>query len=236
MPTRGGPDLPYDVVAGVTPCPPGWLVASAKLHGMTFVPEDPVVYETFREVVDVKPTFAVIALNVPIGYPHRLEPGGRTCDRMARRLLGRRGTAVQSAPTRDVVTNGQTPIEDHLAAVNHSLLPRIREVAQEMAPYRQRSVFEVHPELSFYQLNSDTPLRWSKRFQAGLEERRALLEKRIPGVDRILDAQIEGVEISHLTDAAAILWTARRIAARAATRIPEEPEWDDEGLRMELVR
>jgi len=236
MPTRGGPDLPYDVVAGVTPCPPGWLVASAKLHGMTFAPEDPAVYETFAEVLSVKPAYSVIALNVPVGYPHEVHSGGRTCDRMARRLLGRRGTAIQSPPTRDVLANGHIPVDDHLAAVSLSLLPRIREVALEMAPYRQRSVFEVHPELSFYQLNSDKPMRWSKKFQAGQEERRALLVKRIQGVDRILDAQIEGVEPGHLTDAAAILWTARRIAARAATRIPEEPEWDDEGLRMELVR
>ena len=29
MPTRGGPVLPYSIVAGVTPCAPGWLALSA---------------------------------------------------------------------------------------------------------------------------------------------------------------------------------------------------------------
>ena len=32
-PSRRGPDLPYSLVAGVTPCATGWLVASAKLQG-----------------------------------------------------------------------------------------------------------------------------------------------------------------------------------------------------------
>ncbi len=39
--TRHGPNLPYSLVAGVTPCRGGWLVASAKLQGTIFAPEDP---------------------------------------------------------------------------------------------------------------------------------------------------------------------------------------------------
>jgi predicted RNase H-like nuclease len=30
--------------------------------------------------------------------------------------------------------------------------------------------------------------------------------------------------------------TARRIAARAVERLPEDPEWDEAGVRMELLR
>jgi predicted RNase H-like nuclease len=32
------------------------------------------------------------------------------------------------------------------------------------------------------------------------------------------------------------MWTARRIVSRAITRLPEDPEWDSQGLRMEIVR
>jgi predicted RNase H-like nuclease len=32
-----------------------------------------------------------------------------------------------------------------------------------------------------------------------------------------------------------LLVTARRVLAHAAKRIPVHPEWDSEGLRMELV-
>jgi predicted RNase H-like nuclease len=237
MVTRGGPDLPYKIVAGVTPCPTGWLVASAKLAGATFAPEPPRVLETFRDVVDDRPTFSVIALNAPIGYAEETQVGGRTCDRMARALLGRRGSTVHNAPTRahleddaDIVT------DDRLDAISNVLLSRYREVAAEMAPYRQRTIYEVHPELSFYQLNGDAPLRWSKKFEAGREERRELLEKKIQGIEKVLDAELEEVPEEHLIDAAAMLWTARRIFARAGTRIPTDPEWDEQGLRMEIVR
>jgi predicted RNase H-like nuclease len=128
------------------------------------------------------------------------------------------------------------PTTDGLDAISTALLPRYREVAAQMAPYRQRTVFEVHPELSFFQLNGDAPLRWTKKFEVGREERRALLVKKIPGIDRSLEVEFDDVPLAHLLDAGALLWTARRIFARAGTRLPSDPEWDEEGLRMEIVR
>ena len=235
MAVRSGPNLPYSIVAGVTPCAPGWLVASAKLHGATFAPEPPRVLATFAEVLDERPTFSTIALNAPVGYVEGVQ-GGRTCDRLARALLGRRGSTVHNAPTRASLEEEEVVVDDRLDAITNILLRRYREVASEMAPYRQRTVYEVHPELSFFQINADVPLRWSKKTEAGLEERSALLRKRVPGVERILETELEGVQASHMLDAAAILWTARRIFARAGTRIPADPEWDEQGLRMELVR
>jgi predicted RNase H-like nuclease len=230
-----GPSLPYSVVAGVTPCASGWLVASAKLHGTTFAPEDPRIIDSFVEVLDQRPTYAVVAVNAPIGYPSAATEG-RVCDREARALLGRRGSAVRSAPGRATVEAGPGATEEHLDAVTRSLLPRYREMASEMAPYRQRTVYEVHSELSFYQLNDDVPLHYSKKSELGWKERRDLLEKRIPGVERILSAQFSRVPYSHLLDVAAFMWTARRIFAKAALRMPSHPQWDTEGLRMEIVR
>jgi predicted RNase H-like nuclease len=194
------------------------------------------VLKSFTEVLDERPSFSVIALNAPVGYVDESRPGGRTCDRLARALLGRRGSTVHNAPTRASLEEDTVPADDRLDAVTNVLLRRYREVAAEMAPYRQRTVYEVHPELSFYQINSDTPLRWSKKTEAGFEERSNLVKKRIPGSERILDVEIDDVPMAHLLDVAAMLWTARRIFARAGTRIPTDPEWDERGLRMELVR
>ncbi len=236
MASHHGPDLPYSIVAGVTPCAAGWLVASAKLNGATFAPEAPKVVASFAEVLDERPSFSVVALNAPIGYAGQTHAGGRTCDRLARALLGRRGSTVHNAPTRASLREEGVVAGDHLDAISATLLPRYREVAAEMAPYRQRTVYEAHPELSFFQINGDKPLRWTKKFEVGREERRALLEKRIPGIDRVLDAELEDVPLAHLLDVSAMLWTARRIFARAGTRLPTDPEWDEEGLRMEFVR
>jgi predicted RNase H-like nuclease len=208
----------------------------AKLHGTTFAPEEPRVLETFIDVLDQRPAFEAIALNAPIGYLDETELGGRNCDKDARTLLGRRGSAIQSAPTREHLDESVNGTPDGLSAVTKNLLPRYREVAAEMAPYRQRTVYEVTSELSFYQLNEDRPLRWSKRTEQGLEERRTLLSKRIPGGERIFDTRFPRVPYSHMLDVAAFMWTARRIFARAAIRVPQDPQWDDQGLRMEIMR
>ena len=191
----------------------------------------------FTAVLDERPGFTVVALHAPVGFLDKAEPGGRSCDREARALLGpRRGAAVRSAPSwpaLEAAASGQTA---GLDAVTAKLLPRYAEVAAEMAGYRQRTVFEAHPELSFYQLNGDRPLRYPKRFAAGRQERRELLVSKIPGVDRILDARVPGAKPAHLLDAAACLWTARRTIARAGARMPADPEWDGQGLRMEFMR
>ena len=98
--TRHGPNLPYSLVAGVTPCPGGWLVASAKLQGTIFAPEDPTKLERFIDVVDQRPSYSTVALNAPVGYLSHTAEGGRSCDREVRALLGGRGAAVKSAPVR----------------------------------------------------------------------------------------------------------------------------------------
>lgn len=235
MPSRGGPPLPYKVVGAVTPCPGGWLVASAKLHGVTFSPEDARVLTKFAEVFEERPQFEVTVVNAPIGYPDENE-GLRSCDRMARALLRRRGMTVRNIPMRSTVESGIAREDERLDAVTLTLLPRYAEVAAEMLPYRQRSVYEAHPELSFYVLNGDKPLTRAKHSPSGEIERRVLLERRVPGIKRVLATEIPGVSNAHLYDVAAMLWTARRAFAKAAVRLPQDPEWDSEGLRKEIVR
>ncbi len=237
MPTqRRGPDLPYSVVAGVTPCGPGWLVASAKLHGTVFAPEEPVFVPAFIDVLDTRPTFSVIALNAPIGYLDEAVVGGRSCDKEARLILGSRGSSIHSAPVRVSAERDLELRGEHLDAITITLLPRYREVAAEITPYRQRTVYEVHSDMCFYQMNGEQPVAATKNSEKGSAERRDLLTRSLPGVDRILAADVPGASMSHLIDAAAFLWTARRIFLHAAVRIPADPEWDETGLRMEIFR
>jgi predicted RNase H-like nuclease len=237
-----GTHLPYRTLAGVVPYPGGWLTATAKLQGITMSPEEPKVFSSILAVLDYKPAFQVIALFSPVGLLEVPTPGGRQCDRDARALLGRpRSAAVVSAPARPAVlaaSHAQAVAANggRLGAVGWRLMKRVAEVEGEMAPYWQRTVFEVHPELSFYQLNDDRSVRYAKHTQAGRAERRALLETRLPGVDRVLEARLPRVTAAHLFDAAACLWTARRIISRQVDRVPRDPEWDAKGLRMEIVR
>lgn len=225
--------MPYRLLAGVEPSPGGWLVVSGKLQGISLFPEPPQVMGQIIDILDYRPSFEIVALHSPIGLPSAQNPGGRACDQAARHLLGpRRGSAIVSPPPRSVLDDdGQG-----LSAVGRTLLPRIREVQRDVASYHQRVVFEVHPELGFYQLNDDQPLKFAKRTEEGIEERLALLQARMPGLDRVLDNRPEEISLPRLLDACVDLWTARRIAARAVSRLPDVPEWNEDGLRMELVR
>jgi predicted RNase H-like nuclease len=232
---RSGPELPYKLVAGVTPVASSWVVASAKLIGVTFAPEEPRLYETFLDVLNERPAFSVIVVNAPIGYIDEPGEGARACDRVAQSLLGIRGKAIHDAPSRALLEGRADPDDEHLDVATATLLPRFREVAIEMSPFRQRVVFEGEPELSFYQLNGQVPLRHSKKTETGLNERRDLLMSKIQGIERIIEAEIPDVSHKHLLDAAALLWTARRVFARGAKRIPQDPEWDSLGLRTEFV-
>jgi predicted RNase H-like nuclease len=237
-----GPSLPYDLLAGVVPVPGGWLVASGKLIGIQVYPEDPQVVPTFREVIDSIPQYKVIAVTVPIGLPTDPKRGGRAADHEARQILGfPHAGAIGSTPTRKALAasdyeSARAANGDLLDVVTWQMFPKIREVNEEMQPYLQRQVYEVRPELSFYQLSEDEVLKHTKDSKKGQEERQSLLRRRMPGSERIIDTELPRVRLTHLTDAAVTLWTARRITARAISRVPEDPEWDEYGLRMEIVR
>jgi predicted RNase H-like nuclease len=239
-PQRHNP-LPYDLLAGVVPTKAGWVVASSKLQGIQMYPNEPELLPKLMDVLDYRPSFKFIALAAPVGLLEDPVDGGRGCDREARHLIGwPRAGAIPTPPVRKALQaktyEEAARLSGGMGAVTWGLLRRYAEVDEEMAPYRQRTIFEVQPELSFYQLNDDQPMKFPKRDHIGMEERKALLKGRIQGMERIVDADIPKVKPWQLIDAAVCLWTTRRIASRAMTRIPEDPEWDETGLRMELVR
>ena len=105
-----------------------------------------------------------------------------------------------------------------------------------MAPFRQRTIYEVNAELSFYQLNDDMPMHWAKHSEKGIEERESSVEAKVPGVLRIIEAEVPGTSICpparrcrHPLDGAKDLCQGRGPH-------PQDPEWDEQGLRMEIVR
>ena len=208
----------------------------AKLHAATFAPEDPKVLATFNLVFEERPQFDVMALNAPIGFPD--DPNElRTCDAEARALLGRRrGMTVRNAPLRSTMETGIARDDERLDAITLSMLPRYADVAAEMLPFRQRTVYEAHPELSFYVINQDKPLTRSKKSESGIIERRILLEKR--------SRACAGSSTPTCLASSPGPWLTARpccgrrggSSPRPATRIPTDPEWDSEGLRKEIVR
>ncbi len=70
------------------------------------------------------------------------------------------------------------------------------------------------------------PLTSSKKTREGLGERRTLLTAR--GVE-IADVRVKGTRPDDVLDAAAVAWSAHRVATGVAVSLPDPPERDAEG-------
>ena len=233
---------PYLLLAGVEPLPSGWLVVPGRLVGSGDRVASPVVAHAgevvtgFREVLDWTPAFDVVAVHVPIGLPAEPSPDGRRSDREARGLLGARD-GVRPVPARvalDAKSFAEArALDGGIDRATWELLPRIADVDREFGPYLQRTVYEVNPELTFRELNGGRALAAAET-AAGSRERRTLLEHRLTNLEIVLATPVPGAADSRVLDACADLWTARRIAGRVAKHVPEDSEWDERGVRMQI--
>jgi len=213
-------------------------VAPGNLQGINLAPQPSYVLESLADVLDYRPSFAVVALHAPVGAPDDTTEW-RAADLAARERLGRRRATVVRAPSRAVLDaesfEEARKIDPSLDIVRWRSLAKAAEAIREVGSWRQRAVWEVHPELALMQMNEGEPVPYGRRTQHGRKVRRDLLIDKLPGADWILDERPPGVREDKLIDALADLWTSRRIMARAITRMTDPPVWNDEGVRMDIV-
>jgi predicted RNase H-like nuclease len=184
----------------------------------------------------------VIAVDIPIGL---WEKGDRECDNAARALVGpgRRSSVFPPPPryalkAKDYDEAKRLSIEasgKSLSKQTFAIMGKIREVDEWITPRRQKRVYEVHPEVSFWALNGCVLLNYSKKSPEGREERLRLLRPHFKGIEDLLKG-IDGrtAAADDMIDAAAALWTARRIASGKDFRLTSYRR-DSKGLRMEIV-
>jgi predicted RNase H-like nuclease len=231
------------LVGGLDGCAAGWVLVTAPAAGswvggaeldVAVLPHlDPVLaaLESGR--------LAAVAIDIPIGLAAH---GPRACDRDARRMLGPRRSSVFPAPVRSVLAASSYAEACEVsraacgAAISKQLfniLAKIRDVDRAQTPRRQRSLFEMCPELSFAVL-AGAPMRWSKRTVGGRAERVAALRSVFGEAAPPLDAPPPpGAKPDDVLDAMVGAWTARRYVGRSHIRLGGE--LDETGLRMEMI-
>ena len=237
-----------ELVAGVDGCSAGWMVALLGAQGgdlrVAVVPR-------FADLFAASSP-AVVAVDMPIGLPERIGPGGRGPEQAVRPLLGARQSSVFSVPARAAVY-----ADDFRAACGaalavsapprmvskqlFSIAPKIRELDGFLRgePAWTNRVFEVHPEVAFWRLNGERALTEPKKIKGrpygpGLALRRDLLTAAgIPpqAIDRGPPA---GAAIDDLLDALAYALTARLIRDGLARPFPDPPGRDAFGLPMAI--
>lgn len=233
---------PFKSIAGVTPCPGGWLVLPARLAGVTTVAEEAFVVRTLMEVLDYRPKFEFGAINIPFGFPEDAGRQFRECDGLARELVGwPRMVTVRPLPSRAALfaktKKEALAIEPWLTRNDFRHFRWLKEAAIEIQPFHSRSMYSGNAALSFCHMNGDVPMISSPYHEQGRTERLKLIREKLPGVDDVITrVPPQGAGQVHMYESAAMLWTARRASGRAIARLPLDPEWDEAGIRMELVR
>jgi predicted RNase H-like nuclease len=187
--------------------------------------------------VDSSGQLDVIGIDIPIGLA---DHGLRRCDLLARDAAGPRRSSVFVTPVRAAfacpdfasavaLNRERTGVGFSIQA--YGLKAKILDVDAFVRGSTCR-VVEVHPELSFAAM-AGQPLADAKTTWAGLQRRRALLIAE--GVD--IDGDLGGTlgtagrrtGFDDLLDAAAVAWTARRVARGHAISRPQPPEVLDDG-------
>jgi predicted RNase H-like nuclease len=237
------------VVLGVDGCAGSWAVAvgadrpdarAPELH-LVGTPEDVLALARAAGA-------SVVCLDLPLG----LAPSGpRAADALARaRLRGPGGSAsrVFGTPPRPLVEAAEHL--DHAGVVAlaepgarpsaqaYALLAHVRawdRTARALAAAGDGPrLVEAHPEVSLAAAAGRVLAR--KRSARGVGERLAVLGGVLGcGTDALVAALAQappGVAPDDALDAAALVWTARRVAAGTAETLPADPPRDDAGLLM----
>ena len=241
-----------DLVAGVDGCRAGWVVVltdSGCGDGGGAAAEIAVAGD-FCGVLELTRRARVVGVDMPIGLLDAAAPGGRDCDRHARRLLGRlRACSVFSPPVRAALVrasyrralsaNRASSAERLGISIEcFNLFPRLREVDEALSAdlTLAERVTEIHPELSFRELAGTTAgLGEPKRSPRGRSRRIALLRPMFPRLARRLKTPLAGVAADDILDAHAVAWSAARVARKRAVCLPTQPApRDARGLPMAI--
>src|SRR5260370_307368 len=123
-----------------------------------------------------------------------------------------------------LANRASSPLRVGIPKQCHALFPKIREANVLPSSELNKRIFEVHPELCFYEINDGKALRHGKKAKngVGIEERCRVLRRTIfrDFLSEILALRPRGVSKDDAVDAIAACWSAIRIQAIPRQSIP----------------
>jgi predicted RNase H-like nuclease len=239
------------LVAGADGCPPGWSVVLRDISGRR-APEA-LVCPTFSGLLRHPQVPAMIAVDMPIGLPDHVGPGGRGPEAELRGQLGDRKSSVFSIPARPAIyaetfedacarafETSEPPRKVSIQAFH--LFPKVREIDELIRndPGLAMVVHECHPEGAFMVMNNRQPLDQPKKmkssvYEPGMRLRKRLLSEVAGYPEDFLDRKPpKGVGVDDFLDACACAWVAEKMAKGEARSFPEKPERDSFGIPMAI--
>jgi predicted RNase H-like nuclease len=221
-------------VTGVDGCARGWIAVTLRSPDRR-AGEIAGVRVVVAATLDGLPLAGVTGIDMPLG---QVATGWRDADLIAKRALGRRGVTVFTIPPRPVLecltyAEANRACRDLTGKGLSVQAWGLRRKIAEADEFRRRAavpLHEVHPELAFAALAGGAPLPDSKHTKAGLAARRALLAN--AGIT--LPPKVPGAAEDDLLDAAAVAWSARRIASGEAVVFTNAAQRADDGTEIAI--
>lgn len=228
---------------GVDGCSYGWFAIAINEDGQLH-------YHMFESIEQMWAEFRAVPLiliDIPIGLP---DWRNRSCDVVARKLLGRRGASVFPAPARSAINetdyeraslmNYQT-LGRKLSIQTWNIIDKIKQVDRllDNDPRSRAVIRESHPEICFWALAGGNAMAHNKKTEAGIAERLGILQPLNPFVESTFQAAQQSfrrkdVARDDILDAMALAITAASPSHLLGT-LPDQPEKDQKNLPMEMV-
>jgi len=229
---------------GVDACKSGWFAVCVDQ-------DDSWKFDIFKDMQSLWDTFrnaSLILVDVPIGLPSNTSRG---CDLAARELLKPpRASSVFPAPSREAAYASDYREANELnrevlgvglSRQTWSICRRIREMDSFLAENKAsvNNLRESHPEVCFWALAGNHPMRFSKKKKPGQTERQDVLQSIFPQSDGIYEEALSAYRRKELArddilDAIALAVTVV-MGVDQLSSIPVTPEFDQYGLPMEIV-
>lgn len=234
---------------GVDGCKSGWFAVRIDDNAKWEV-------NLFHNVSDLWDKYSdaqLILIDIPIGLKES-GPQERLCDYKAREILRHpRAASVFRAACRKAVYDAKT--YEEAKAINElmttkripiqtwGIIPKIKEVDKFLLQNSntRSKIREIHPEVCFWALAKGHPMNFNKKEIQGFSERLELLENIFPPAREIVNYALSNyyrkdVAKDDILDALSAAITAfGGIQNQQLDSIPEIPEYDSKGLRMEMV-
>ena len=237
-------------VMGIDGCRAGWIATLVPLEGGPAT----IRVASALEALLSMPGTAVVAIDMPIGLPDRIGPGGRGPEKALRPMLGGRQSSVFSVPARAAVYAADYAEANRLSLATSEpprkvskqcfyLFPKIRALDTLLRADRALAerVYECHPEGAFMAMNGMLPLAKPKKqggrvHGPGMDERLRLLTGHAGYPEALFGAVPAGAGLDDLLDSAACAWSAGRILRGEAVHFPATSSArDSHGLRIAIA-
>lgn len=241
------------MIVGVDGCKGGWIAVS-----QIAVQDAPKVqiHRNFASVVNAYAPDATLCVDMPIGLPNVITESGRGPETAVRTYLKKRRSSLFAIPSRAAVYATTPPFEKGGYAKAHAkaclvakqtslpptgfsiqafgIFPKIRELDSMLRanPALMDRIFESHPEFAFCALNNGSEMQNNKTTEAGIEERRQLLEQLGFSPEFLQQSAPPTSKIDDFLDACVMMVIAQRIHSHTAQPHPNPPNRDAYGIPM----